>query len=63
MLLSVTINVISEPENRHSKHYDCVVLNLINVVYHLTKSDLSYDDYRMVWSTVYDRLIRHREIV
>ena len=29
--LSVTINVVSEPENQHSKHYDCVVLDLINV--------------------------------
>ena len=42
------MNVVSEPKNQHSKHYDCVVLSLINVVYHPTKSDLSYDDWRMV---------------
>ena len=56
-------DVVSKPENRHSKHYDCVVLSLINVVHHPTKSDLSYDDWRMMWSMVYDCVAKHLKIV
>ncbi len=57
------INVTSEPENQHSKHYEYVVLNQINVVYHLTKLDLSYDDYMMMWSTLSDRVTKHLKLV
>ena len=42
------INVTSDPRNRHSKNYYYVVLNLINVFNHLSISDLSYDDWKMI---------------
>ena len=57
------INVTSDPENQHSKDYYYVVLNLLDVFNHLTKSDLSYNDWRMMWSTVYDRVAKHHKIV
>ena len=57
------INVTSDPENRHSKDYNYVVLNLIDVFYYLTKSDLSCDDWRMMWNMMSDRIIEYHKVV
>ena len=39
-------SVIDNPENRYSKYCDCMILKLLDVFYHVSKSDLSYDKYR-----------------
>jgi len=41
-------NVIDDPENRYSKACDCMILKLLDAFHHVTKSDLSYDKYRML---------------
>ena len=41
-------SVVNDPENRYSKSCDCMILKLLDVFYHVTKSDLSYDEYRML---------------
>ena len=56
-------SVIDNPENRYSKSCDCMILKLFDVFYHVTKSDLSYNKYRMSWNTVHDHISEHREIV
>ena len=41
-------SVIDDPENQYSKSRDCMILKLLDAFYHVTKSDLSYDEYRML---------------
>ena len=63
VMFSVLFNVVNDPQNQHSKNYICVVLNMLNVFYLVTKSDLSYDYYRMLWSTESNQITKYCEIV
>ena len=56
-------SVINDPENWYSKSFDCMILKLFDVFSHVVEPDLSYDIYRMMWSTVADQITKHREIV